>query len=453
MNRYIKKAVIVFIWVCIWQVTAVIVNNPIYFASPLETLAELAGKIQTASFWQSVGGSLGRILTGFVSAFALAFVTAFVTVKYTWLGDFLSPFVTFIKSVPIAAVVVILLIWWGPKYLVLCISMMVVFPNIYANMRTGLMNADRGLLEMAKVFDIRPWDKLLWIYRPSYIPYLHSAVSVSLGICFKSGIAAEVIGLPEFAMGERLYRDKIYLNTAGVFAWIIVVLALSALTERLIVSALKLLAGVPAPCLRESRVQNDTVTGKDAGGYTVYSDGVTKSYEGRTIIDTALKFEKGSVYYLKEPSGAGKTTLLKMIAGLIRPDSGSVDAGKITMVFQDDRLVESANALRNLKLAGCTGDLIRELSLLLPQRTMELPASDLSGGERRRLAVARAVLHPSDIVIMDEPFAGLDADTRNNTIEWINSRLGGRTLLFTSHEAESVSFADTKVIRLRSNKE
>ena len=79
---------------------------------------------------------------------------------------------------------------------------------------------------------------------------------------------------------------------------------------------------------------------------------------------------------------------------------------------------------------------------------MPLPASDLSGGERRRLAAARAILHPSDIVIMDEPFAGLDEETAGKTAEWIRKRLNGRTLLFTAHEAGSVSFADVEVIRL-----
>lgn len=465
MNKKIKKAVILLIWLGLWQITAIFVNNPIYFASPVETAAELFLKIRDTVFWASVGGSLLRILSGFITAFILAFLIAFASQRFKWLNEFISPFVTFLKSVPIAAVVVILLIWWGSRYLVLCISLMVVFPNIYSNMQTGLANADKGLIEAADVFKMRPVDKLLWIYRPAYLPCLYSAASVSLGMCFKSGIAAEIIGLPEFSAGERLYRDKIYLNTAGVFAWVIVILVLSSLTEHVLLYVLKQLSKIPPACMREhaagdtgakrSAAESYDRSGNDMhdtgeaderlseeipAGYTAYSDGITRSYDGRIIVDTAVKLKSGHVYYLKDPSGAGKTTLLNMIAGVTEPDSGSIHTGRIGMVFQDDRLVECANGLRNLKIAGCRGDLADELNKLLPDRTLMLPASELSGGERRRLAIARALLHPSDIVIMDEPFAGLDEETKHKTADWIMKHLDGRTLLYTSHETEPGSF-------------
>ncbi len=455
MKKKIKKAVILLIWLLLWQLAAFLADNPIYFASPYETVKELAVKLQEAAFWQSVGGSLLRILSGFLAAFLLAFLLAFVSHRYLWLKEFLSPFVTFLKSVPVTAVVVILLIWWGPRYLVLCISLMVVFPNIYSNMMTGLEHADKGLLEMAAVFKLRRTDTFLWIYRPAYLPYLHSAAAVSLGLCFKSGIAAEIIGLPEFSIGERLYRDKIYLNTAGVFAWVIVILLLSALTERLVLFLLKALAKAPAACMKESgEIGGDALntggsyTDEVPDGYTIYTERISKAYEGRIVVDTEVKLKEGQIAFLKAPSGEGKTTLLGMLSGTLSPDQGHVAAGKLSMVFQDDRLIESANALRNLKLAGCTGDLSGELKKLLPERTLMLPASELSGGERRRVAVARAMLHPSDAVIMDEPFAGLDEETKQKTLDWIRLMLEGRSLLFASHGTEAEVFYDAEEIAL-----
>lgn len=453
MKNKTKKAVILLIWLALWQIAAFFVNNPVYFASPVEVAAELVHKVGDMAFWQSVGGSLARILSGFLAAFLLAFLTAFISLRYRWLKEFISPFVTFLKSVPVAAVVVVLLIWWGSGYLVLCISLMVVFPNIYLNMLTGLANADKGLLEMADVFRLRRADRLLWIYRPAYLPYLHSAVSVSLGMGFKSGIAAEVIGLPEFSIGERLYRDKIYLDTAGVFAWVVVILIVSSLTERFIIYALRRIADIPPACIYEvPALSSDKSVVLDnielPPGYTVYSEGIIKTYEGRTVIDTGVKLRSGHIYHLNAPSGAGKTTLLKIIAGITDADKGAVQAGRISMVFQDDRLIEHANGIRNLRLAGCEGNLKDELHWLLPERTEMLPTSELSGGERRRLAIARALLHPSDIVIMDEPFAGLDEETKEKTIDWVSKHLGGRTLLYTAHEIETVSFIDAEPIRL-----
>ncbi len=457
MKGKIKKAVILFIWLCLWQITAFFVNNPIYFASPLQVLRELAVKAGDVVFWQSVGGSLIRILAGFFAAFLLAFITAFATLKSGLLESFLAPLVTFLKSVPIAAVVVILLIWWGPRYLVLCISLMVVFPNVYLNMQTGLKNADTGLLEMADVFELSAWERFLWIYRPAYQPHLHSAVSVAIGMCFKSGIAAEIIGLPQFSAGEQLYRDKIYLNTAGVFAWVVVILILSSLTERLFILGLKLLAKVPAACLQSSESAEATYTyNKNTPGsvrvhedIAVHTEGIIKKYGDRAIVDTDISLKKGGIYYLNAPSGAGKSTLLGMLAGTVSPDSGSVQAGCISMVFQDDRLIEHANAARNLKLAGCVGDPGTELKKLLPGEIMMNPVSDLSGGERRRTAIARALLHPSDIVILDEPFAGLDEETKKLTSQWILGHLDGRTLIFATHGTEAEYFPNAQQIYLK----
>ena len=115
MKKKIKKAVILLIWLLIWQLAAFVADNRIYFASPYETVKELAVKLQEAAFWQSLGGSLLRILSGFCAAFLLAFLLAFAAQRYRWLNDFFSPFVTFLKSVPVTEVVVILLIWWGPR--------------------------------------------------------------------------------------------------------------------------------------------------------------------------------------------------------------------------------------------------------------------------------------------------------------------------------------------------
>ncbi len=157
---------------------------------------------------------------------------------------------------------------------------------------------------------------------------------------------------------------------------------------------------------------------------------------------------KGCMYCLKAPSGAGKSTLLRILAGLTSPDEGTVEAGRISMVFQENRLIEQGNVYRNLLFAGCTGDLKAKLAGLLPERTLQLPASSLSGGEKRRLCIAMALLCPSDIVILDEPFAGLDETTKLATAEWILAHLQGRALLFTTHETDPEILAGARTVAL-----
>ena len=117
------------------------------------------------------------------------------------------------------------------------------FPPIYGNVLEGIAQTDRQLLEMARVFRV-PWRRQLWgVWAPAVLPYFRSAVSLAIGLCWKSGVAAEVIGLRTGTVGERLYAAKVYFQTADLFAWTAVIVALSVVMERLILRGVDALAG------------------------------------------------------------------------------------------------------------------------------------------------------------------------------------------------------------------
>jgi NitT/TauT family transport system permease protein len=146
---------------------------------------------------------------------------------------FLWPFVVTVKAVPVASFIIISLIWLSSRQLSVFISFLMVFPVIYLNVLQGIRSADAQLLEMAAVFRV-PWSRRLpYIYLPQIRPFLSSACSVSLGMSWKAGIAAEIIGIPDGSIGEKLYSAKIYLNTADLFAWTVVVVLISVLFEKL----------------------------------------------------------------------------------------------------------------------------------------------------------------------------------------------------------------------------
>ncbi|MCR4655639.1 MAG: ATP-binding cassette domain-containing protein [Lachnospiraceae bacterium] len=444
-NNYLKYAVYIF-WLLLWGGISAIINNPIYFAGPLDTVRELVVKISDPVFWYSVSASLIRILAGFLTAFFAAVILACLSYRFTPLEDLLNPFISFIRSVPVAAVVVILLIWWGSENLVLSISFMVIFPNIYGNMLTGLMETDKKLLEMAAVFRMPLKERVLWIYRPACFPYLTSSLSLSLGMGFKAGIAAEIIGLPSGSIGNLLYHDKIYFNTAGVFSWIIVILILSTLTEKAVLFIAKRLFSVPDPLIKEvSRPAFPSAIHPSGLVLT----GITKDFGDGSLFNVSLSLEPGSIYHLSGSSGLGKTTLLNIISGLILPDSGSLDKSDTSMVFQEDRLIPCANALRNLEAAGCLGDLKEVLLSILPSEAILKPADNLSGGEKRRVAIARAVLFPSEVVLMDEPFTGLDPESKTRAVDFIFSNLKGRTLFIVSHDEEDAALLNARRLYLK----
>lgn len=454
-----KKTLIIAFWLVVWQIACWIVDNPIFFAGPLEMLRELAHMAGRREFMDSVFNSLLRIMVGFCIAFFPACLLAAAAYCSKLLEDVLRPFVTFIKSVPVASVAVLLLIWFGAKYLSVYVTFMVVFPNIYLNVLTGLKNTDKGLLEMAEVFRFSFLQKFLYIYRPAVMPYLQSGTAVSVGMSFKSGVAAEVIGLPVSSVGEGLYNAKIYLNTAGVFAWTAVVILLSSLAEWLVVWLLKQFGRQGRGTLNRGMLRGESRVGagrsEDAGGVSLILEDVTVSFgENRVLDHMDVRFDAGGIYCIMGPSGCGKTTLLRVCAGLQETMGGRAydRSGKMGMAFQEDRLCAQLSALNNVLLAAdrrySTETIISSLCEIFPKEALQQPAEQLSGGMKRRLAAARAVLSDADCLLLDEPFAGLDEANRERLIRWILQNRNGRLLIVTTHEEADAGRMDAAVLRL-----
>lgn len=142
--------------------------------------------------------------------------------------------VQLVKSIPVASFVILVLLWVSTSRLSTIISFLMVLPVVFTNVRGGIRQVDEKLLEMAEVFRLGIWKKVRAIYLPAVKPSFLTACSIGLGFCFKSGIAAEVIGLPANSIGGELYKAKLYLMTPELFAWTIVIVAASVLFEKLV---------------------------------------------------------------------------------------------------------------------------------------------------------------------------------------------------------------------------
>ena len=163
---------------------------------------------------------------------------------------------------------------------------------------------------------------------------------------------------------------------------------------------------------------------------------IVKSYHGKAVVDgISAVYEPGQVYYLTSPSGSGKTTLLRILAKLTKPDEGILEVPETcSMVFQEDRLCEDYNAIKNVELVTKDWGLARKALLnLLEEEVLYRPCSELSGGMKRRVAIVRAMESESEYVLLDEPYTGMDDETRRRTKEYICSRQQGRTLIIATH--------------------
>lgn len=227
----------------LWQLLSVAVNNPILLVGPADVLASLSGQITAADFWITIGLSSFRICTGFISAFICGILAGCLALRFPFLDELLAPVMLLAKSVPVASFVILALIWAGSKNLSVFIAFTIVLPIIYTATLSGLKSSDEKLLEMAFVFRLSFFRRVQGIYLPALIPYLMASVKTALGMSFKSGVAAEVIGVPSRSIGEQLYMAKIYLDTAGLFAWTLVIIAVTTLLEHLFLALLSIAAG------------------------------------------------------------------------------------------------------------------------------------------------------------------------------------------------------------------
>lgn len=231
-RRSVRTLLVIFFWLGVWELAARLVGHELLLASPVSVLTTLAGLAGTGGFWASVGYSSARIVSGFLLAAVAGIMLAMASGASRLIRELLAPLFTVLRSVPVVSFIILVLIWFDSGKLSVVISFLIVLPVIYVNVLEGIGHVDRQLLEMAQVFGVSTWRRVRAIDLPAVLPFFTAGAKVGLGLCWKSGIAAEVIGLPSGSIGERLYQAKILLGTAEVLAWTIVVVAISFAFEK-----------------------------------------------------------------------------------------------------------------------------------------------------------------------------------------------------------------------------
>ncbi len=238
-RRLYERAAAVVFALLLWQAASMILGQQLLLVSPVRVLLRLGTLWLESGFWQTLWFSFLRIEAGFFLGLFLGALLAVISSRSHLIETLLWPFLVAIKSVPVASFIIISLIWLSASGLSVFISFLMVFPIVYFNVLQGMKSTDSRMLQMAEIFQM-PWRRqLFYIYLPQVRPFLFSACSTALGISWKAGIAAEVIGIPDGSIGERLYEAKVYLSTADLFAWTIVIVLLSVLFEKIFMKFLK----------------------------------------------------------------------------------------------------------------------------------------------------------------------------------------------------------------------
>ena len=486
---WIKSTAAIVFWILIWQLIVMILDKKsgnsmggnILVASPFETVKTLVVLVRTPEFWKAVGYSFAKIASGFFLALVAGVTCAVLASASGVVRALLSPVLRLVKAVPVASFIILALFWLSSsKNLSVLIAFLMVLPVIFTNVLQGIESTDRELLEMASVFRISVGKRIRYIYIPAVMPYFVSACSVGLGFCFKSGIAAEIIGLPADSIGERLYEAKLYLLTEELFAWTAVIVLVSVVFEKAVMLLVKAVAkwlaggGKPVKADEENEIAvNERMVTTEAeselpdvrghmtetmlSGLQVDFENafglfdVTKSFEDKTVLEGfSVGLAPGETVALMGASGCGKSTVGKILLGLLQTDTGEVKRPKrFGAVFQENRLCAEFDAVTNIAMV--TGDRKGAEAALAEVGLADVagkPIAALSGGMKRRVAIVRALLSDGEVLVLDEPFTGLDMTNKQQVMGYVKEKLQGRSALLITHsEAEARVLAD-RVIRM-----
>lgn len=419
-----------------WALAAALVAQPLILPGPGAVALALLRLVCDGDTWAILAGSGARILGGLALAAVCGGVLAGVSVRSRTFSRLVAPALSFVKATPVACVVVLLLIWLGSARVSIAAVFLMALPGVYFSLVEGLTQADKPLEQMFRLHGVRGWRLFCAHTWREVLPFALSCARAVIGMSWKAGVAAELIGMAAGTVGERIYQAKLLIETADLLAWTVLVVAASWACERVLVWLLR----ASGPAAWRAAVRAHGRAGGSAGGGApaelAFAVGDRAPW-APALDGLVLRVPAGGRTCVMGASGAGKSTLLALAAGECAPCS---------MVFQDVRLVEDVSALDNVLVCADArvdaSSATALLRLLVPGVDVHARVAELSGGQRRRVEIARALLCGGCAVILDEPFTGLDASARDATAEAVLDLLEGRMLLLATHDVADAQALD-----------
>ncbi len=231
--KILKGALAALFWLAVWYLLARVIDKTLFLPYPHAVVLRLFELVRTAPFWKTVGVSSLRIIWGWLLGLFFGIAMALAT-HFSPLADtLLSPALRTVRAIPVVSFILLMFLWMSNDAIPVFIALLMVVPIVWQNTASGLAALDKNLSEMARVFRFTPATVFKKVLFPQLSPYLYSASLTSLGLAWKSGIAAEVISYPAVAIGAAMNAAKVSIETVDLFVWTLTVAGVSLIFEGL----------------------------------------------------------------------------------------------------------------------------------------------------------------------------------------------------------------------------
>lgn len=233
-NKFIYLILGIIIFITLWYFTALKINSEIVFPNIINILQKLIQIICEKSFYKDLISSMLRVLIAFALSFLSAFILGILSgillpIRYIFL-----PIINFIRTIPTIPLILVAIIWFDNNQVPIFVSMLAIFPIIYDSVTNGIINVDKKLIEMSLLYNVSLKTQIINLYIPSIKPYILTAASQSMGITWKSILAAEILALPALGIGTKLYESHLYLDSVSLFSYCLIAIIFNGIFEIII---------------------------------------------------------------------------------------------------------------------------------------------------------------------------------------------------------------------------
>lgn len=451
MKRIVLTCLSILLIPVAWQLLSWQMAQPQLIPSFPDLIRALFRLVYSPGFLVSIGTTCLRACVGLLLSLAAASITAFLLNRSEGIRFLFMPWLSLLRSVPVISFILLALIFLNPEMIPLLIAFLTMYPLLTENLLKGLMNRRDSWKILARQFHLNAWNRLFQINYPQLWPYLFSGLASAVGFGWRAIIMGEVLSQCVDGIGKRMKEAQVFIDVPELIAWTLVAIVLSWLTDKLIS---RLSDWQPSVRYRHSAVELQAVSLQPND---ICLTDVSYSY-GVHHMNIVLK--AGKIYVLSAPSGQGKTTLLQLLNGTLRPISGEITGlpQQTANLFQEPTLLPQLTAKENIMLGGAAyydraileQQSLRLLAAFQLEKQAEMYPAALSYGQQQRVALARALMFPAGLLLLDEPFNGLDVELRQLVarflVEWQQEKQA--TVVFSSHHADEIRAMNAEVITL-----